>query len=996
MKTILIPFLFLLPSCLFSQVDTAAVEKQVDSVLQIFNNHFQERNYTNAIEFCQKAKTIAADALGTQSLIYAKCCYNEALCNYYTGEFDKAAELLIESKSIRENKLGNLHVDSKQTVMVLAVIYYSQGKYDKAEPLFHETLELQEKAYGKEHSEYAMSLSNLAVLYKATGKFDQAEKLFKETLALRIKLLGKEHPDYSGNLMNLSGVYILTGQYDKAEILLLEAMEINERISGKESLGYGDCLQNLALVYRGIGNYKKAVEFSKELIIIREKTEGKEHPNYATSLNNLASIYKFTGEFEKQEPLYKEVKSIREKVYGKESQNYAIIIHNLAVLYLDLGDFEKGERLFLEAMEIQERVLGTEHYDYASSLHNLAMLYNETKNYEKAESLFIKARDIREKILGEKHPNLLVTLDNLAKLYESQDRFSESEPIVSNILEADMSSLAFATSYQSEMELTEYMNTFNSRANKLYTYLERRASRKLNAGNLPQLAYNLSLFNKGFLLIAANRLNNLGTSSEEALEISKKLKEYRRILAAEYSKPVNDRSDIELLEEKASLTEKELARSIAGFAETNRQIVWEEVQKMLQPQEIAIEFVHFEFDFPKETDSTFYAAIVLKPEGSPQFVPLFEEKSLDSLFNDETGRKADYVNGLYTMADRGAASVETPKRSLFDILWKPLEPMLEGIKTIYYSPSGYLHRINIDAIPINDFETLADQYNLVALNSTRQLVIPKEIENKNNEIILMGGIEYEIDSTQLQSEEVLASRSRGFTAFENLDTTLRGGEWRYLPGTDQEIRSLGRILNDSDFKIETKKGFDATEEYFKSLEVDQMNNTYSPTVIHLATHGYFFPDSNENNNSDKNIFEKSKHPMLRSGLIMAGGNATWTGKNIPNQSEDGILTAYEISQMNLSNTELVVLSACETGLGDIKGNEGVYGLQRAFKIAGVKYLIMSLWQVPDKQTSLLMTNFYRNWIEEEMEIPAAFHAAQQEMRDMGFDPYQWAGFVLVE
>ena len=144
--------------------------------------------------------------------------------------------------------------------------------------------------------------------------------------------------------------------------------------------------------------------------------------------------------------------------------------------------------------------------------------------------------------------------------------------------------------------------------------------------------------------------------------------------------------------------------------------------------------------------------------------------------------------------------------------------------------------------------------------------------------------------------------------------------------------------------------------------------------------------------------------MLRSGLIMAGGNVAWQGKQTFEGREDGILTAYEISQMNLSNTELVVLSACETGLGDIQGNEGVYGLQRAFKIAGAKYLIMSLWQVPDKQTSLLMTTFYKKWLETEgpdkggnkMTIPDAFHAAQKELRDIGLDPYQWAGFVLVE
>lgn len=205
-------------------------------------------------------------------------------------------------------------------------------------------------------------------------------------------------------------------------------------------------------------------------------------------------------------------------------------------------------------------------------------------------------------------------------------------------------------------------------------------------------------------------------------------------------------------------------------------------------------------------------------------------------------------------------------------------------------------------------------------------------------------------------------------------------------------------MNSSGIKAKLITGYDGTEEAFKNIGT---NNTPTPRILHIATHGYFFPDPKEQksiNTFENNdpVFKISNHPMLRSGLIMAGGNATWKGENTLEGHEDGILTAYEISQMNLSNTELVVLSACETGLGEINGNEGVYGLQRAFKIAGAKYLIMSLWQVPDKQTSLLMTTFYKKWLEEKMSIPDAFHSAQKDLREAGLDPYYWAGFVLVE
>ncbi|MBP6185625.1 MAG: CHAT domain-containing protein, partial [Saprospiraceae bacterium] len=179
----------------------------------------------------------------------------------------------------------------------------------------------------------------------------------------------------------------------------------------------------------------------------------------------------------------------------------------------------------------------------------------------------------------------------------------------------------------------------------------------------------------------------------------------------------------------------------------------------------------------------------------------------------------------------------------------------------------------------------------------------------------------------------------------------------------------------------------------------QLNNP-SPRVLHIATHGFFFPDPVDKiltSREGEPVFKWSDNPMIRSGLILAGGNYAWqNGKAVSPDKEDGILTAYEISQMNLSNTELVVLSACETGLGDIQGNEGVYGLQRAFKIAGAKYLIMSLWQVPDRETMEFMTTFYKNWLEQKLSIPDAFRKTQREMRDRFFNPYSWGAFVLVE
>lgn len=239
----------------------------------------------------------------------------------------------------------------------------------------------------------------------------------------------------------------------------------------------------------------------------------------------------------------------------------------------------------------------------------------------------------------------------------------------------------------------------------------------------------------------------------------------------------------------------------------------------------------------------------------------------------------------------------------------------------------------------------------------------------------------------------------------NMSSSSYYGNWEELPATLKEINQIAGVFKSIEKEVHVIKGFEAREETFKHY-FDFTKA--SPRIVHIATHGYFFNDLKGNKNaslaSPLNLpaFMVSSQPMIRSGLIMAGANYAWkTGKTILENGDDGILTAYEISQLNFANTELVVLSACETGLGDIIGNEGVYGLQRAFKIAGAKYILMSLWQVPDKLTSTLMITFYKKWLEVQEDghkrtIHEAFHEAQKELRELGLEPYHWAGFVLVE
>ena len=1044
--------IMLMGASLWSQsVDSLFAINQVDSLLKISKTFIDKQEYEKALELNAAAEKLALNSFGPESSAYGKCCFNHGRILHFRiwvlkdkGLFSEAEKWYSKSESIRKKVLGMDHPDYAKSVGSLGNLYWLMGNYEKAEPLYLESKAIQEKTLGKENLDYDLfiwSLTNLGRLYSDKGQYEKAEPFYLEAKAIREKVMGKEHPEFASSLNGLGNLYLTMGQYEKAEPYYLEAKFIREKILGKDHPDYAWSLNNLASMYWYMGQFEKAESLYLEAYTVRERILGKEHPDFATSLNNLANLYWDMGQYENAEPLYLEAKSIREKALGKVHPDYAGVIINLGSLYRSMGEYEKSasllleakeifeislnkqdhpfyfnclgdlanlykdkgqyhkaEQLYLETKAIQEKVLGREHPEYSGTLANLGNLNFDMGKYDNAEALYLEAKSIFEMALGKEHPMYAQTLYNLGDLYNILEQYEKAESYYLEASKIDQILITKALVHLSEWELNNYLNQFLTNQHTILSF-NQLAGRE----NVSAACYNNSIFYKGFLLNEGAKIKRLALSNPNSTETFSQLKGCKRLLAKIYSKPVFERDSIQLveLETHVNLLEKELARNLAGFNEARQELTIHDIQKALNPSEAALEFVHYHFYSRKrQTDRMMYAALIIKPGNQhPKFIPLFEEKSIDSLLNAKTERKSDYVNSLYTLVDRGAVAVAAPQKSLYEILWQPLEKELAGISTIYFSPSGLLHRINLNAIPISETETLADKYKLFELNSTRQLVIPTQIKNGNNDAVLYGGIQFEQDTTVQSIEPFIASRSRGELSFHSIDSTLRGGTWNYLAGTEREVNSIEKILQISGVNVSLKKGYQATEESFKNIGA---SNSPSPRILHIATHGYFFPDAKENEkvsntlDNKEPVFKISDHPMLRSGLIMAGGNAAWQGKKTLEGREDGILTAYEISQMNLSNTKLVVLSACETGLGDIQGNEGVYGLQRAFKIAGAKYLVMSLWQVPDKQTSRLMTTFYKKWLEDKMSIPDAFHAAQKELREVGLDPYQWAGFVLVE
>jgi CHAT domain-containing protein len=441
------------------------------------------------------------------------------------------------------------------------------------------------------------------------------------------------------------------------------------------------------------------------------------------------------------------------------------------------------------------------------------------------------------------------------------------------------------------------------------------------------------------------------------------------------------------LEEQIILQERELVERSGAFRDFNKikNIDWKIIRDGLKKDEVAIEFIHFRSEIDS-LNPTIYAALVVKKESEhPEVVRLCTEEDLTSILGVFQGNNNSFVRKVYGIKSKS-------EKELYKKIWEPLNKQLEGVKRVYYSPSGLLHKISFAALSDGNDMYLCDRYELFQQSSTSKLANAAHPNySASDNFMLIGGIQYNSTST-------------------------RNEVWSYLPGTQLEIASIARFLKQKKHTVNLFEGVQAKESTLKS----QANQA---DILHVSTHGFFFPNpdaiaENRTNNEIEYVehmnfrgttfldslarnstsymnwnFVGNKNPLMRSGLVLAGANDIWQRDPL-DEGEDGVLTAQEVSNLDLSSTKMVVLSACETGLGDIKGSEGVFGLQRAFKMAGAHYLIMSLWQVPDNETAEFMKLFYKN-LTKKKDITLAFNLAQKEMRGK-YDPYYWAAFVLVD
>lgn len=974
----------------------------LNSIYQLGLMYREMHQYKKAVDAFLDLKQNLNESVSRKDSSYLECLNSLGLCYLDLEKFSKAELILTEAYDNLYDSSGRIHPLASNTLNNLALLYKKTAQFEKAVSSLKEVLKIREKSIGKRNLIYTISLGNLASLYKEIGNYENAEDYYLEAFNLRREIFGENHVYTLGSLENIAGLYREMGNKDKAIELYKQVNEGRKRLLGKMHSVYGIGLNHLANTYNEINKPNEAMLLYKELLNLRAHNLPTYQKEYVETMNKLTGIYLKLDSFDLAMGMNNFALLYCDSVFGRSNALYANSLSQRGLLEKQLGHCDEAQQHFLEASKIYKDIFGQDHYKYAESIEDLASLHLDLGNYKEAEPLFIESAKIKKQVLGRKHNLYIASLDQLGEFYELQKKYRSSDPLFREISDRDQEQLNMATGFLTERELESFTQSFIERSDKLGSYVILRSQQPNEQGYLSTYVLNNNLFYKGFLLTSAKQLNKQASITEEALKLNSELKNLRRLLGRSYISPLANSEEIKNLEERANQLEKELRKMISGYTEANESIRWQQIQQVLSEQEAALEFIHFKDISDTINHSIQYAAIIIKAGSKePQFIPLFKESALISLLPSNSEFQSSIITNLYSSHRGSSKSLTKKKPDLYELIWQPLDSVLNDVKTIYYSPTGVLHRLNLNAIPVKAKTILADQFELINVNSTRQLAASTQIYSTNSTALLYGGIDYN------QSIDQPSGPIQGQPVIENISVfqqnTDSGDEeaFSFLPGTEEEVDSICKTMQLAGLKVDIKKGKEATESYFKSICQD---HSESPRVIFLGTHGYFFQSSANQNEIAKTtaskdsepVFKTSSDPMFRSGLILAGGNVSWRGKQMEPGQDDGILTAYEISQLNLSNTELVVLSACETGLGDLRGSEGVYGLQRAFRIAGAKHLIMSLWEVPDGSTTRLMMEFTKNWLLENMTISTALYTAQKSLREMGFDPYQWAGFVLVE
>jgi CHAT domain-containing protein/tetratricopeptide (TPR) repeat protein len=960
-------------------------------------------DYAKAEPLHVRALDIAESARGPQHPDVARSLHHLAELHRVRGAYAKAEPLFARALAIRENALGAEHPDVASSLNGMGALHQDQGSYAQAEALHVRALGIVERAFGPVHAEVARSLNHLAELHRRQGAYDKAEELQTRALDIAEKVRGPMHPDVADYLSNLGVIHWIRGAYGRAEPLHARALDIRERVFGPLHIEVGRSLNNLAMVVQDQGAHGKAEPLYRRALEIHRKALGELHPRVATILHNLANLYWEQGAYAMAEPLQRRALAIAERTLGPMHYDVAESLNGLAILLHVRGASAEAEALYLRALDIAERALGKMHPDLAPLLTSLAWLYRDLRRYAEAEPLLLRALDIREKALGAMHPGCAWSLNNLAAVYRDQGRYAEAEPLLLRALDIREKALgplhpdlakglhSLARLYWAqraydkaevilrraaeirEVQLrVELPRLTEPRKRAAMTFLEVETDSlvSLHAHAVPRSERALELGLTTVLRRKGRILDSL-VDSKTALrphltpelrgELDDLDRAHAELVAKLYTpRGAVDHAEVAAVRARIEQLESSLSAASAAFRVQSAPVTVAAIQAALPPGAALIEFVRYHrFDpVQVEPQDERYGAYLVTQRGPPRWVALGAAASIEAS-----------VDAALTALDRKARAevAKAALRRLDAVVLAPIRARLDPVSHLLFAPDGKLNLVPFEALVDPDGRYALERYVVSYVATGRDLLRLAEPGSR------------------------VKPRSAG-VIFAAPD---------YGPPSVPSIASFPPLAEALGEAVDLEKYFATPPLTGDKATKAALKAMAGPAVLHIATHGFYARDRGPRpmaapGNPSREMFldaaallppprpDDPADGLDRAGLAMAGAN----------QGTAGIVTARELAGFDWWGTELVVLSACETGIGAVSSGDGVYGMRRALVLAGTASQVVSLWNIDDASTRELMRDYYAELARGTGRAEALRRAKLRMMRQSRFaHPYHWAPFI---
>ena len=823
-----------------------------------------------------------------------------------------------------------------------------------------------------------LSYEECISLYNA-GKFSEA---------IPSLLVLKEHYEQPGNyngaiycdIINALHYYFMQiSDYSSSRDLLSDAVNIFNK---RESDPNNEYIRNLWLC-RGelevmLKNYGTALAYLNQAqVFFEEKNDYGE--SYIVAMMNMAISYKCNGDLLSakiyMDEAIEQFENLHGSIYEINDEYMFIILNNYGLLNYAIGHEKEAEKCFLTIINNCKKTAFSNDA-YILACNNLSAMYMKQGRWK-------EGINILESVDSDNNEKNYMFAQNKAIGYLYLKDISSSIASLHEMNRYSLINIEKIFSHFTGIERDNYWTEISGErvfVNNLIAYHSKDES-------AIGTAYNNAIFCKN-LLVNSKRLLDRYISQSSDQYLKEQYNKYNVLKSELAYKSANSVTRDSLAREIIDV-ERSILNSAGSFGQwlVEDTKTWEDIQKSLDDHDIAIEFCYSPHMDTFSKLKPFYGAFVLRKDYEyPLLISLENVEVVEEVFDNDNPDEI-FVNELYS-SDKAV--------TLYRMLWDRITPYLQDIKTVYYSPTGQLSNVNFDVLFGDDGVMLGERYSMNRVSSTANIGELKAKDSKQYQsCVLYGNIKYDESQSDMADASFTYETFSGTEIYSEL--ALRSanerGKWGPIPSTKKEISNIGTLLSRKGIKATKYEEKAANEESFKAL------SGKSPNIIHLATHGFVIdtPQRAEGNKfvASTRVYSQKDSYMMWAGLMLAGGNNIWQGNFSLTNVEDGILTADEISRMDLSDTKLAVLSACETARGKVDPVDGVYGLQRAFKMAGVQTIVMSLWKVQDDATSILMTHFYEYLMSGE-ERHRALWKAMMDVRDVYKDPYYWAGFVMLD